>query len=109
LRNISGADVNRDVRHLNDITLVGCALGNGMREHIGDVRIPVTFETTIVECRQKCKNGIDRAFMSLMQSLECCGLLIQLIILAFDLADDGRNDLLLALQGHKLVSEIRQL
>ena len=47
--------------------------------------------------------------MSFMQSLECRGLLIQLIILAFDLADDGRNDLLLALKGHKLVSEIRKL
>jgi len=47
--------------------------------------------------------------MPFMQSLECCRLLVQLIVLAFYLTNDRRYNLLLSLKRHKLVSKICKL
>lgn len=80
-----------------------------MSEHVRDVGITMAFETAVVECRQECQDRIDRTLMPLMQSLKCRRLLIELIILPFDLAYDGRDDSLLTLQRHELLSQACQL
>jgi hypothetical protein len=79
-------------------------LGDRMREHIGDIRSTVALQTAIVECCQKCQDCINGAFMAVMQGLECCSLLIELIVLLTNPVKDSGDDLLLLLKCSNFTS-----
>lgn len=76
-----------------------------MSECVGDDGVATTVQTAVVDRPQELEDCVDGPVMLFELRLDCCCLLIVLLL---ELCQDGRDDLLRALKSSKFLSQSRQ-